>query len=272
MREESRLPTDASTLAEWHRFLDENGPTIGNAPQTRLLLLLDEAESNSLMHVVCTKILRGQRGTDFVVAAAGDNSSSVEDSDDELVEKDVDAPNTGKLFINDSDDSERDVRDQHSALSDKPIPVRINDFPQSFAAGSTQEQIETLKFFRHIMPINVISEAGDVAAKSAGLGVWFYAAAACVDLPVDPELDKQLQDLFKACCKHVTVLSEFFAGAGTTLLSRVEAAVSAQKPSSTPKQYWSLADVGSCEILALYTLLVILAKVLRQNQNNNVPI
>jgi hypothetical protein len=259
------IPSDAANLALWHRFLERHGPTQGKAPPACLVVLLDEPESNALMHVVCTKLVRGQRGTDFVAAAA---AGGAEDDGSDRNDDEAEAKRGGKLFINDEDDDNQAVE---AANDDAPIAVvRINDAPSKFSSDVSQEQQETLRFFRHLMPLQL--DHASTAASSTGLGAWFFASATAVDLPVDPDLDRLFNELFRACCKHITVLSEHFKGVDAPLLVRVEQGKADGRTPLSRREYWAMGDVGEEEVMALYTVLVILAKILRQNQNNTVPI
>ncbi len=258
-RQALHIPSNAANLTLWHRFFERH---CGCPPPSCLVLLLNEPESNALMHVVCTKLLRGQRGTDYTAT-----STSRQAADDDDVDSDA----------NGSDNEDEGRTSAQKDPSDEQPVVRINDFPSKFNSNLSLEQQETLRFFRHLMPLQLVHEEGthrtSPSVSLCGLGVWLYAGAVAVDLPVDPDLDRLFNDLFRACCRHITVLSEHFKGVNAPLLVRVEQGRErAGTTSPSSKQYWEMNDIGEKEVTALYTLLVILAKILRQNQANAVPI
>jgi hypothetical protein len=150
----------------------------------------------------------------------------------------------------------------------------INGCEQRFSSNVQDDRTrELLRFLRFLMPCGSVE---DGAPRSRGLGVWWYSAAASVDLLVDPDTDRALHELFRNVCQHIKTLCDVLRGPDGSKFSNDKRGAlldfltqrNYRADDVHVKNYWDVADVDQHDLLAMYTLLVLLAKVFHQNQNN----
>jgi hypothetical protein len=276
-------------LRLWHQFLEgTHGPFAFGAPSMSLMCHVDHAHANTMLHAIITKLHRGSRNQlppQYQLRQREcDHDDISEDSNGDGAETPPEASSGGgKLFIN--DDQPRSFHGGNATNEHSSLIMDINGSKQYFSAHVTNERSrELLRFLRFLMPCsNNASRSngthvkdGDQTPKSRGLGVWWYSAAACVDLLVDPDTDRALHDLFRCVCQHIKTIYEVVTSGEHcdvvvnskrgALLEHL--ATAKHLDDVYVKSYWDVSEVDQHDLLALYTLLVLLAKVFHQNQNN----
>lgn len=270
--------TEPAELRKWHRFLEgPHGPFAFGAPNVSLMTQIDHAHANTLLHTVITKLQRGarnqlppQRKVDRHCIDESEGDDDAPSSSPQHHPTNDDAT-SGRLYVNE----ELDI----SAVADSDagaVIFDINGSQQCFDISVNDERTkELLRFLRFLMPCGSAAD-NDRVPRSRGLGVWWYSAAAAVDLVVDPDTDRSLHDLFRGVCQHLKALYDnLHSTAGNTFpidkrgaLLEFLAQRHQQRVDTQVKHYWSVTDVDHHDVLAMHTLLVILAKVFHQNQNN----
>lgn len=142
------------------------------------------------------------------------------------------------------------------------VPNVIDSFPP--------KQRELLIFLRLFMPTTSSDQKSSV---SSGFSVWLLSCLCVLDTPLDPDTDRLASSLFNACCNQVRVIGEVTKVSGDQRGLLLETLIQKKDDQkSMPKAYDTLSDVGPEEILALYTIIIILTKVFRQNQNRLIPL
>eukprot|EP00796_Vickermania_ingenoplastis_P005041 gene5041-3630_t len=142
--------------------------------------------------------------------------------------------------------------------------------------GRTEEQKRTaegdeklLSFLQLFMPTKS-SDTTDGRCIS-GYCSWILACLAVLDTPLDPDTDRLTSSLFHICCDQVRAIGKKQA----TGDDHKGALLSVLPISPNPigaKSYKSIQDVGREEVLALYSVIIILSKIFRQNQNQMIPL
>lgn len=265
--------TEHAELRKWHKFLEgPSGPFAFGAPTISLMSQLDHAHANTLLHTVITKLQRGMRNQLPPQTSQRRCDDEYFSDMDEVTAGSTEDPScshapatsAGMLFVNDDDNED----DDHATILD------INGCEQQFSSNVKDDRTrELLRFLRFLMPCG---SADNGAPRSRGLGVWWYSAAASVDLLFDPDTDRALHELFRNVCQHINTLCDVLHGPeGNKFPTDKRGAMLEylNQPRHRAndvhvKNYWDVADVDQHDLLAMYTLLVILAKVFHQNQNN----
>lgn len=150
---------------------------------------------------------------------------------------------------------------------------------------TTEPQCQLLVFLRYLMPVCEPAIPAEEAAgdhprthegrRSCGYGVWLLACLVALDTPLDPDTDRLVHDLFRTCCDQVRVIGEWKGTRGEQpglLLTALRQEETGDEEGPWHKAYTSLRDVGKAELLALYTIIIVLAKLFRQNQNRLIPL
>lgn len=297
MRRKARLhgaPTQS--VKRWHEFLNTHGPEAGEAPTTRELIWPSTASVTAFFVVLTKRFL--EAATEAGKIAAGerepdvgvDNASQSERQyycDEVLSETDgQDAPGHQILLDNTNADKTADGPQPNTCW------LVATQLPCTWAGGDddggeplSNAQCKLLAFLRALMPA-VEHETGDgdgedAPRRSSGYGQWLLACLVALDTPLVPDTDRLVHELFRTCCDQLRVLGEWKgvngdqSGALLDQLRREEQEVrtaSSGDGSVGGKTYGSLADVGKEELLALYTIIIVLAKLFRQNQNRLIPL
>lgn len=130
---------------------------------------------------------------------------------------------------------------------------------------------ELLIFLRLFMPT---TSPNDNSGVRSGFSAWLISCLCVLDTPLDPDTDRLASSLFNTCCNQVRVIGEIMEISGDQRGLLMETLIQKRNEQNMPlpKVYNTLSDVGAEEILALYTLIIILTKVFRQNQNRLIPL
>lgn len=253
----------------WHEYLNASGPESGRAPRLSDTLWLSAASTTAMFTTVVSRLLRGAR----TFAEAGGAVGGARDGDDASDTKSADGDSVAgdrPRFYDNTEDADAEEKgggaeaDRSWLLSTALV----------FDSALTPEQRAALSFLRFLMPTaHATPWRGD---SSTGYGVWVFAAFAGLDIPLDPDTDRLANDLFRTCCRHLRTLGEWQRVSGSRrdallekLGSRSTVAGSAARPLPT---YASLRDVCKEDVLAIYTIVVALARFFRQNQDHFIPL
>lgn len=240
-------------LRRWHEFFDRYGPESGRVPQLSSLVWLSSASTTAMFTILVQRTLRGARATCSQNAEGDEHDvgrAPLQDNGPRFFDNTVDF---GGDKSDDSDDAES--AKHHCWLEQRRM---------AWSPSLTSEQRSLLAFLRFLMPC-VSKER-----QSTGYGVWIYAAMAALDIPLDPDTDRLAHDLFRTCCSHVQTLATWKGISGTT--QNALRGVLPAREDKGPGDYSCMGDVCREDLLALYSLLVVLAKFFRQNQDRLMPL
>ncbi|CAJ1035952.1 Survival motor neuron (SMN) interacting protein 1 (SIP1), putative [Leishmania lindenbergi] len=250
-------PMDYNIKA-WHEYLNTHGPQRGYAPRLSDLLWLSAASTSAMFTATASRLLRGARSctkpTSVSDAAEDDRASYAESENDS---RSSDRP---RFFDN----------TENAAEEEEPVTTRIGWLSASvtFPPTLSPDQRALLSFLRFLMPT---SHTLLERTSSAGYGVWLFAAFSALDIPLDPDTDRLAHDLFRTCCRHLRTLADWQGVSGSTrdlLLRKLHPRTQA----TAPPLYASLDDICREDVLALYTIVVVLARFFRQNQDHFIPL
>ncbi|CCW60000.1 unnamed protein product [Phytomonas sp. EM1] len=260
-------------------FLDLKGPETSNLPTLSHFIWLSSVGTTELFTTLTQRFLRRIRT----------HASSANDTLGEMVYQVSGTEGSPKT----SGDNEEENNSPCCKRDD--MTATANDFQnkpgdQSGAlppsVSLTQSQQLLLSFFRAFMPIwgvpHEVSTVGlaDGATSgprlmSSGYGVWLLACLVALDTPLDPDTDRLVHRLFRTSCEQIRVLGEWKGVHGEkrgALLEALEKCDSSSLLDAKYKTYIRIEDLGAEDLRALYTIVVILAKFFRQNQNRFIPL
>lgn len=313
MRRKAKVCAPRTVSAKrWHEFLNTCGPEANKAPAARCFLWLSSAHTTALFTVLVQRFLRSVREC---VKRAGNAEEGDDDNDEqrgrvgaagEAVHHclDINDPEEREAIGEDADGDadappplnpvDGRAEGQTSCVGESWLeatqPVLSRDREAAHGQVSlTKEQRRLLVFLRLFMPTTegAVTTAqqrggdGDGGAprggprSSCGYGVWLLACLVALDIPLDPDTDRLVHELFRTCCDQVRLIGECKGVRGDqrgSLLDALRREDALPTERAWPKAFTSLDDVGTPELLALYTILIVLAKLFRQNQNRLIPL
>ncbi|CAD2214223.1 hypothetical protein ADEAN_000166700 [Angomonas deanei] len=228
------------SIVRWHHFIDHYGPEANRYPSVSTLVWISSSSTTAFFTVFTQRLLRSVTQA-LVVAKSGAVQSAYTEQD----------------FSNTASDEEKEEGSNGKGWLVAQQPL-LEDSISDACKG-------LLVFLRLLMPS--VSVEGD--RKSSGLGVWLSAALTGLDFPLDPDTDRLAHELFRSACDHVRVLGEWKKVQGNT-----RGALLLAFPEVGPenKTYTSMDCISREDVLALYTLIVVLAKCFRQNVNHLIPL
>ncbi|CAG9583649.1 Gemin2 [Leishmania major strain Friedlin] len=250
-------PMDYNIRA-WHEYLNTHGPESGRAPRLSDFLWLSAASTSAMFTATASRLLRGARSCAEQIsvsdASLGDRASRTGS------EGDFGSSDRPRFFDN----------TETAAEEEEPVPTRVwlLSAPVNFPTTLSPDQRAVLSFLRFLMPT---SHSSRERTTSVGYGVWLFAAFSALDIPLDPDTDRLAHDLFRTCCRHLRTLAAWQGVSGSTrdlLLSKLHP----RRPDAAPPLYASLDDICREDVLALYTIVVVLARFFRQNQDHFMPL
>ncbi|CBZ25973.1 conserved hypothetical protein [Leishmania mexicana MHOM/GT/2001/U1103] len=250
-------PMDYNIKA-WHDYLNNHGPEGGCAPRLSDILWLSAASTSAMFTATASRLLRGARSCAEQISvsdASLDDRASCSAS-----ESDAGSSDRPRFFDN----------TEAATEENEPVPTRVwlLTAPVIFPTTLSPDQRAVLSFLRFLMPT---SHSSRERTTSVGYGVWLFAAFSALDIPLDPDTDRLAHDLFRTCCRHLRTLAAWQGVSGSTrdlLLSKLHA----RSSDAAPPLYASLDDICREDVLALYTIVVVLARFFRQNQDHFMPL
>jgi hypothetical protein len=269
------VPLDYS-LKAWHDLLDTRGPEAGRAPRLSDVLWLSVAGATAMFSVVTQRLLRGARALAEKKSAALLTLEQCStpyigvDADEEVEDNIEDGP---RFFDNTDGDLDSYISKCSSTPAMSAKCLWLAESPVAFDATLSAEERSLLAFLRYLMPVRedpVAEPQQRVSRISTGLGVWLYAAFTTLDTPLDPDTARLAHDLFRTCCRHLRTMGVWKDVRGSTRDTLLRQ-FSPRQP-CTKASYASLRDVAREDVLALYTIVVVLARVFRQNQDHFIPL
>ncbi|KPA80031.1 hypothetical protein ABB37_05051 [Leptomonas pyrrhocoris] len=257
----------------WHDVLDARGPEAGYVPHLSDVLWLSVASVTAMFSVVTQRLLRGARALEATNNSINFRKASLHDQRaEETASEDGEA--RPRFFDNTAVDSE-------SANDNAPQKTEaclwLANAPIQFQANLTAEEKSVLAFLRYLMPTSeeeVAAAAEEGAAPtgriSTGLGVWLYASFTTLDTPLDPDTARLAHDLFRTCCRHLRTLGGWKGVRGSMRNALLKEFPSRKKGAKAA--YASLNEIAREDVLALYSIVVVLARLFRQNQDLFIPL
>jgi hypothetical protein len=97
------------------------------------------------------------------------------------------------------------------------------------------------------------------------LGAWLYAALICLDVPLTPSTEIEMQRLLQQCCVSIRTVASFKNIAPDCRLAT-------RLLTQTTQTIETCADVSVEDVSGVYTILVILAKFYRQGNPSLLPL
>ncbi|KAK7199835.1 hypothetical protein NESM_000030900 [Novymonas esmeraldas] len=248
-------------MASWHSYLDRHGPESGSAPRLSEVLWIGAAGTSAMFTAAASRLLRGARaGAEPAAATAapeqGDEASDTGDT----------TGWDGPRFF---DNTEAAVETMTEAESVTSGPWLLHS-PVAFPPALSEEQRSLLSFLRFLMPT---AQPSGSRRCSTGYGVWLFAAFSALDIPLDPDTDRLAHELFRTCCRHLRTLAAWKGVSGSTRdsLLRQFRLRSSQAGAAAPT-YASLDDIRQEDVRAVYTVVIVLARFFRQNQDRFLPL
>lgn len=269
------------SLPQWRHYLSCHGPEQGCEPSQSLFVWLDSACTTVLFTALVQQMLRvykqGMKAVTYTSHNIQSNSLKVknntnnnnnnnhdnnaeEEEEEEESEVDSQTDDTG-------DESEQETSTENKQRS------AIMRLPALCCSSAGEDMVSLLSFLRVLMPVEVEDEVGNVTSRSAGYGVWLYACLSAVDIPLEPDLDRLVHELFRTCCRQIRTLGEAHGICGDTRGAILHAfSLRSEEKNSRGVQYNAISDVKREDVLAIHTIIIILAKLFRQNQNRLIPL
>ncbi|ORC93081.1 uncharacterized protein TM35_000024070 [Trypanosoma theileri] len=268
-------------LRLWYNYLSHSGPEQGCEPPLGLLVWLDSASTSTLFTALVNRMLR-----EFKRGVKPRVYSWYDAQEDQLGEKDEDHEEEEADDDNDNDDNAQtdleenkeetedgsEIEKKRKEMTDTPLPSLIDRLPPLKCNDTSEEVISLLTFLRLLMPVDIEDESGNIVGYSTGYGVWLYACLTAVDTPLDPDLDRLVHELFRDCCRQLRTLCESQNIRGDNRGAIVQALSPRSTDASSHRRYNTIHDVRREDVLALHTIIVVLAKLFRQNQNRLIPL
>ncbi|RNF06489.1 uncharacterized protein Tco025E_07545 [Trypanosoma conorhini] len=268
----SRGVPDSSTPRLWETYLREHGPECGHAPPLSLLVWLDSACTTALFTALVNQMLKWyKQGMKPVTHASHPLEENVvergesPDVDDEEQEE----RNYGEDVL-----EPRDVMEENKKVTNvhHNRPALFTSLPPLYDSGASEDTISLLSFLRVLMPVDVEDASGNFIHRSTGYGIWLYACLSAVDTPLEPDLDRLVHELFRVCCQQIRTLGEAHGIQGGNRGAIVHAFAPRSGDNAPRRAYNAMGDVRREDVLALHTLIIVLAKLFRQNQNRLIPL
>ncbi|RNE98968.1 hypothetical protein TraAM80_08478 [Trypanosoma rangeli] len=260
---------NSATPRLWEKYVHEHGPECGHAPPLSMLVWLDSACTTALFTALVSRMLKWYKQgmkpvmrTPYALkenALESDQNAGVADEEEGEVDEDA--------------SESHDVREENKQEADgyHNRPVFFTNLPTLNSGGASEEIISLLSFLRVLMPVDVEDASGNVH-RSVGYGVWLYACLSAVDTPLDPDLDRLVHELFGVCCQQLRTLGEAHGIQGGNRGAIVHAFSPRSGDNTLRREYNAMHDVRREDVLALHTIIIILAKLFRQNQNRLIPL
>ncbi|KPI83280.1 hypothetical protein ABL78_7694 [Leptomonas seymouri] len=247
----------------WQYVLDTRGPEMGYVPHLSDILWLSVASATAMFAVVTQRLLRGAR----TLAQSNTTGRGCVLPGEQLAGEvaEVDGQDDVRFFDNTVDDT-----DASSVSQEAEGRLWLANCAVQFHPELSADEKSVLAFLRYLMPVGEGDGTATQGRTSCGLGVWLYAAFTTLDAPLDPDTSRLAHDLFRACCRHLRTLGAWKGVRGSlrnTLLKEFPSRPRGAKPT-----YASLNDVAQEDVLALYTIVVVLARFFRQNQDHFIPL
>lgn len=268
-----RTPSTLS-VKQWHEFLNLHGPEAGGVPTLSHLVWLSSANTTTLFTVLTQRFLRAVKEGQKV--AAGEPITEPEPPRRRLLVMGEDDEEDGEGEQQNTSEAGNGEAATHRADSG-PVTSWLTRTQPVLSEKLTAAQRQLLVFLRVFMPAAASCDGSPRC--SAGFGQWLFASLIAIDTPLDPDTDRLAHELFRSCCDQVRVLGEWAGVQGEHRGALVQAlpevcpagatSVTADSPA---RSYESLQDVKREDVLALYTIVIILAKFCRQNQNRLIPL
>ena len=261
-----RVPLEYSPKG-WHEVLDRRGPEAGYAPRLSDILWLSVASATAMFTVVTQRLLRGAR----TLAEMKNEALAAEDAvTPQPARSDSDAEDGPRFY--DNTGAENDWEDSNTAHHSQEVAkcIWLAESSAGFHSALSTEEKSALAFLRFLMPTSEQCAAAQGGRTSTGFGVWLYAAFTTLDTPLDPDTARLAHDLFRTCCRHLRTLGAWKGVRGNerdTLLKEFPS-----RQSGVKATYASLEEVAREDVLALYTVVVVLSRFFRQNQDHFIPL
>nr|CCC93715.1 conserved hypothetical protein [Trypanosoma congolense IL3000] len=281
-RPAEHIPTSPFTR-HWNNFLSFYGPEQGFQPNLSLFVWQHTAATTALFTAVVGRVLKlfklGKQPAAYSFYDGG--AQEEEGGADKVCEED-----SGEAGSGDGSSQERDTLEECSGMEtsstdaceeavgkkDLPPPSLLDRLPRLTGGELSEDVISVLSFLRVLMPTDYVGDESEGVSRSAGYGPWLYACLTAVDTPFDPELDLLVHELFRTCCLQLRILGDTHNIHGDEHGAIVRAFPPRRDNGSWPVQYRTLSDVRREDVLALHTLVVVLAKLFRLNGSRLVPL
>lgn len=247
-RRRLRVPLDYHPKG-WHDLLDTRGPEAGVVPHLSDVMWLSVAGVTSMFATVAQRLLRGARALTTPAGKKEEDTTAVD----------------GHRFFDNTEEQDGSKAEEKLAPSST---IWIAKAGLEFAATLSSEQKAVLAFLRFLMPVSMESASG--RRGSVGLGVWLYAAFTALDTPLDPDTARLAHDLFRTCCRHLRTLGAWKGVRGGTRDALLSTFPTRRR--GTAVMYTAMEEVAKEDVLALYTVVVVLARFFRQNQDLFIPL
>ncbi|KAF8297687.1 putative Gem-associated protein 2 [Trypanosoma cruzi] len=264
------------TVRLWERYLNEHGPECGHMPPLSLLVWLDSARTTALFAALVDRTLRFYKQG---MKAAMHTSQKVDETIFEVSENtNVNDDKKDEEEVDEEDEEEdlqpHNARDEniHGTNEDSKQLLFFTQLTPLYGGGAREEIISLLSFLRVFMPVDAVDASGNVVGRSVGHGIWLYACLSAVDTPLEPDLDRLVHEFFRICCQQIRTLGEVHGIRGGNRGAIVHAFSPRSGDTTTRREYNSIDDVRKEDVLALHTIIIILAKLFRQNQNRLIPL
>ncbi|CBH15600.1 hypothetical protein, conserved [Trypanosoma brucei gambiense DAL972] len=271
----------SSILRHWNEYLLIHGPEQGFQPTLSLFVWVESAGITALFTAVVSRALKlFKQGKKPMAYSFYDAQEEAEPSCcvEAATSEEDECVDSGEVLS-----CEGSV--EKSAKESEPIAVGTGEGnddnsvrPPSLVerlprlGGCSEDVISLLSFLRVLMPVDYLDEDGRMIGRSAGYGVWLYACLTAVDTPFDPDLDRLVHEFFRTCCLQLRVLGEAHNVRGDDRGAILKVFPSRKDDPPQSSQYNSLGDVRKEDVLALHTIIVVLAKLFRLNGNRLVPL
>lgn len=229
------VPTTANAL-RWHEFLNEKGPETPVFPFTSFFLFPSSASLTLLFTILIQRLQKRYR-------------SNKEEQKSLTCDEYLTPPS---VPTSNDDKNELSTKDSHLSALD-----------------SFESEQNLLIFLRLFMPVASLKETEPSSSPiTSGYSTWLLACLTVLDTPLDPDTDRLASTLFHLCCDQVRVIGKLIKVTGDQRGSLADAILERKRPNSLClKRYTSIEDVGYEELLGLYTIIIVLSKIFRQNQN-----
>lgn len=229
------VPSSANAL-KWHEFINEKGPETPVFPLTSHFLFSSSASLTLLFTILTQRLQKRYR--------------CCKEEQKGLTSGECPTPPS----VTTSNDNKKELSTKNS---------------HSSALGSCESEENLLIFLRLFMPVASLHETEPSSSpSSSGYSTWLLACLTVLDTPLDPDTDRLASTLFHLCCDQVRVIGKLMKVTGDQRGSLTDAIMEKRRPNAPRfKRYTSIEDVGYEELLGLYTIIIVLSKIFRQNQN-----
>ncbi|KAH9582034.1 Gemin2/Brr1 [Trypanosoma melophagium] len=263
---------NSPNLRLWYNYLSHSGPEQGCEPPLGLLVWLDSACTSALFTVLVSSMLREyKRGIKPKVYSWYDAQEDQSSEKDKDYEEEDDAQ-TDLERSEEEAKEECEKEKEGKETKDTSLPNLIDRLPPLKHSETSEAIVSLLTFLRLLMPVDIEDNSRNTVNYSTGYGVWIYACLTAVDTPLDPDLDRLVHEFFRDCCRHLRTLCESQNIRGDNRGAIVEALSPRSTDASPCRRYNTIHDVGREDVLALHTIIIVLAKLFRQNQNRLIPL